>query len=80
MSDPVAIALIGLARDVGVLVPSVIAAWFAYRASVHAKDASESSKETATNTNGIKDNLVALTDKEAYARGKFDQKETESRE
>lgn len=75
MSDPVQIALISACSTA---LPSILAAFFAWRASVHARSASITSLQTEKNTNGMKNELVALTDKEAHARGVLDQKERES--
>lgn len=63
--------LIEIVRDSGIFltaVMSALAAWFARRAVVV-------SKQTEQNTNHMKDELVSLTAKAAYAEGIKDEKE-----
>lgn len=74
MSDLVQIALISA---MGSMFPSIVASLFAYRSSMHSKETLNVAKKTEKNTNSMKDELVALTNKESYARGKFDQKESQ---
>lgn len=66
MSDSVQLALIASATTV---IPSVVSAFFAYRASVHSKKALEVAKLTEVNTNGMKTELVDLTAKASHAEG-----------
>jgi hypothetical protein len=65
MSDQVKIALI-------MIIPQLATAFFAYRAAVHSKDASASSKRTEINTNGKMEELLNLTAKSAHAEGKLE--------
>ena len=66
MSDIITVALIGACSTA---VPSMISAFFSYRASVHAKNANDTAKRTEINTNGKMEQLVALTAKSSKAEG-----------
>jgi len=68
MSDQVIIALI-------MVIPQTAGAWFAYRAAVHSKDASASSKRTEISTNGKMEELLKLTAKSSHAEGKLEGEE-----
>jgi hypothetical protein len=69
MSDAVQIALI---TSIATAFPSMVAAFFAYRSSVHSKKAVEVAKSTEKNTNSMKDELVDLTAKSSFATGQKD--------
>jgi hypothetical protein len=71
MTDAVEIALIGALAGVPTMVGAIAAAWFSYKASTHSREAISVAKETQRNTNGLKDQLVALTKKSSYAEGKL---------
>jgi hypothetical protein len=66
MSDVVKVALISAASTA---LPSLLAAFFSYRASRHAKLAVQIATQTEENTNHMKDELVALTAKSSHAEG-----------
>ena len=72
MTDAVAIELIRAVAQIPGAVGGCAAAWFAYRASTHAREAAETSKRAETNSNGIKDQLVNLTAKSSFAAGKLE--------
>jgi hypothetical protein len=69
MSDPVATALITALSTIPTAIAAFFSAWFAYRASVHSKKTAKVAEQTERNTNSMKDELVALTRKEAHAAG-----------
>jgi hypothetical protein len=66
LSDPVQLALIA---SLTTIIPSMVSAFFAYKASVHAKRAVDVAQKTEENTNHMKDELVALTAKSSHAEG-----------
>jgi hypothetical protein len=66
MSDTVQLALIASMTTV---IPSALATFFSYRASVHSKKAAELAEDTRRNTDGMKDELVNLTAKASHAEG-----------
>ena len=66
MTDAVKIAVIGM---LGTAAPSLMSAWFSYRASKHAARAVAVAEHTEENTNHMKDELVALTAKSSHAEG-----------
>ena len=67
MSDPVVVALI---TGTTTMLPAMVAAIFSFLASRDARRAMITSQRTETNTNHMKDELVALTQKSAFAEGK----------
>jgi hypothetical protein len=71
MSDAVQIALIGALAGIPSTIGGIAAAYFSYKASQHSREAVNVSRETRANTNGMKDQLVALTKKSSYAEGKL---------
>jgi hypothetical protein len=81
VSDAVQIAIItGLTTGV----PSLLGMWFAFLARKNALDAANVSRETQaiaqkteSNTNHMKDELVALTAKSSHAEGKLEGKAEE---
>lgn len=66
ISEAVQIALISSLTTV---VPSAVAAFFSYRASIHARRAADVSLVTERNTNSMKDELVSLTAESSHAKG-----------
>jgi hypothetical protein len=66
MSDLVIIAIV---QSLPMSVVGLASAWFSYRASVHSKAGLEVSRQTEHNTNHMKDELVALTQKSSHAEG-----------
>ena len=62
-------------------VPTLIVAYFSYKAAQHAKDASIQSKQTEQNTNHLKDELVAEVRKASIQIGRDQEKrEAEDRD
>jgi hypothetical protein len=61
-------------------IAAVLGAWFAYRAGSHAKDAAENSKTAAKNSDGMKEQLLRLTETSAHAEGKLEGKAEQKQE
>ena len=74
MTDAVQIELIRAVAVIPASIGSVAAAWFAYKASVHSKEASAAAKTIESNTDGLSDKLNALTAKSSHAEGVLDEK------
>ena len=74
MTDAVQIELIRALAVIPASIGSVAAAWFAYKASVHSKEASATAKTIESNTNGLSHQLNALTAKSSHAEGVLDEK------
>ena len=71
MTDAVQIALIGACAGIPGTIGGIAAAWFSYKAATHSREAVVVAKETQQNTDGMKDQLVALTAKSSFAQGKL---------
>lgn len=78
MTDAVQIELIRALAVVPASVGSVAAAWFAYKASTHSKDAMDTAKRTERNTDGLSTQLNELTAKSSHAEGVLDEKAREA--
>jgi hypothetical protein len=69
MSDAVTIALIAACGGLPAAAVGIVSAWFSYKASEQSKETLTVSQHTEENTNHLKDELVALTRKDAHAEG-----------
>ena len=71
MTDAVHIALISALSGVPATIGGIAAAWFSYKASTHSQRAVVAAEQTQKSTDGMKDELVALTKKSSFAEGKL---------
>lgn len=76
MSDPLAIAIVGVCAALPTSVAAFFSAFFSYKAAIHAqatlavsRDTQALARHTEENTNHMKDELVALTKKSSHAEG-----------
>jgi hypothetical protein len=71
MTDAVEIAIIAALSGVPTMVGAIAAGWFSYKSAIHSRESLDVAKQTQKNTNGMKDQLVALTEKSSFAEGKL---------
>lgn len=74
MTDAVQIEMIRAIPACLGSVGAVLAAWFSYRAATHSKEAVDVARKTERNTDGLADQLNALTAKSSHAQGVLDEK------
>jgi hypothetical protein len=71
MTDAVQIELIRALAIIPGSIGGIVAAWFSYKAAIHAKEAVDVAKNVEQNTNGMSHALNDLTEKSSYAAGRL---------
>jgi len=72
MTDLVAVALITAIPGSLGAIGGIVAGWFSYKASGHAKEAAVTSKAVERNTDGLHTELMNLNEKSARAEGNLE--------
>lgn len=75
MSDQVIMTIVQACSNVPMAIAAIAAGWFSYKAAEHSKEAAQTAKEVAKNTDGITTKLVELTAKASHAEGVLEAKE-----